>query len=445
MKTIREFLSYDSKFEREDSYRLKDWKKDKRIVVWLHTKVGIETVWRHNWPKVVSRKDKLTGDTTNEIWGGLFKCSETDETLKRQNLRFPNGERKYPPQSCPMCKMLEVIRTKVQSKEIGVADPVFKFPHQDLMKERVLYAGSIYNAFKNNCSKLTPEEIRSVRQAGIRLAEVWRDDMTPKCNHVIAVVDNEDPFGGVKLAQTSATLGDRLIAAISKEMHALKEAGENSDNGDPSIRPYPFEWTYKDQEKDGSATPPQDRYNVCALTHNKPSPEILEAITNSEVPSMIEFLAEGNQSQLMVEMQQYALVDLPWNQIFGTKVQTVVASIPKQEATAPIAAEPTPAFVAMTTCIACALPMREDELICKKCGAEYGELSGGGETVLIARPCTKCKTMCQMTDAEKTICSKCATIFDTETWEVLQEGTPQQAVTKGRVRTSPAGDKIPWG
>lgn len=380
--SIDDFLKHRS---REGSKFLRGWKEKGWIEVWLHTKQLPIALWQHRFPRMqVSEKD---GASTVTFFGQSLNCLEDENVLKQQNKYNPDGSRAVPPTKCPVCKLLVTLENMVLDGKLGWTDPVFRFEGATDPKHNiVLHAGGIYGSFGG---KLNEAEQAKLRAAGISQQEDgWKESAVAKLNYAFVVVDDAAPQEGVQVMIETGLLGDKVKDVINGRIAALvrmhgKDGAEKM--GNPLKTPYIFKLTHNKTR----GIPFNQKYG--ALYIEAPLRPEIEELIKGPKPDLTQVLAPLNPAVLRGVMEKYAVVDLPWDEIFG---KDVVASdgqqpaeaaqadadieFPPKEAPKPapaggrrVAAPPPAPTVATLPCEKCGHPMLETEDLCKKCGQRY--------------------------------------------------------------------------
>jgi hypothetical protein len=308
------FLDHETSTGGQRGKFLRGWKKRPPAVpvkngptgevnVWLHTRVMFASLWIHNLPRVVNRKNRQTGEETIEIWGNSWNCWEHEDVLKDNKRDWNTGERESPYKICPVCKMIEFLREAVRTGQLQPHDPVFRFHTPS--EERLIHAAGIYNGLDSK--GLTPEQVKGIADAGIKLSMAWREAGTAKCNYVFSVVDHDNPEDGVQTAIETSLLGDKTKACIRRLRNKLGEQG----NWNPLVTPYAICWQHIDRQ--GIAF--EKKYDADDRPALKLTPDI-EALITGEAPDLSRIKARGRVRQLRDQLEQYALVDLPWGDFF---------------------------------------------------------------------------------------------------------------------------------
>lgn len=367
--TIDEWLGHRGT-ERGGGGYLGKWKDDGHIDVWLHRRRLPVSLWQHQFPKPNVFEDKETGEPRKVFWGRAHNCHE-DETVLKKRFRRRRGDdaREVPPVSCPICLLAEALRDMVRSEKIRWTDRVFVFKGATNPDDNVtLHAGGIYGAF---AGKLDDDELDDLRDAGIKPSEAWKENCLVKENAVFCVVDNEHPEDGVQIAVQTGLLGEKVRGVINDEI------ASKGDEGNPVKHPYCIQWIYRSEKN----LPFDKKYHARRIDRHKLTPEIAELI-GGDPPDLSGTLEKMDKATLRAVMEQYAVVDLPWDRIF---VDDDGAAVPARRAANPVERReeprtgrrrrveepPPPPQKEMIPCDECKTPMPEDATKCKACGAVY--------------------------------------------------------------------------
>lgn len=472
---------------------LRKWTQEEpnKITIWLHTRATFIPRWSHNIPRVVTRTDRDTQEVKQEVWFGSFVCWEKEFVLKKQFYRDADGEREYPPEICPMCKLVEFVHLAIKRGDLLWTDPFLQFVGDDPSKTKILHAGGLANHFREpRKTPFTKEQKTELREAGIQIGEAWRENAYSRCQYVFSVVDNAHPENGCQATTEAEALGNAMKAKIKDQMEAL-----GRDAGNPLKNPVAFLWEY-DETKNFDK-----RYRVVAMPLIPLTDDIKELIVDNDPPDLTEYMTPGNVQALRAQLEAACLIDgVPWDDIFGAaekkaaEIEARKKAIENGEAveeeTPPAAPKPlerkalgaakqpepkpierksiggakapapattpaaapaaAPATSSKTSklspkvpaaapasepaaeeeeigCDNCDAPMKPTDVACAKCGTTY-DLDSGQVT---ARPCAKCRKLIDIegnTDP-KVICPKCGSIHVVETW-VIEVPPPPAASTK---------------
>jgi hypothetical protein len=356
---------------------LGNWKEDGHIGVWLHTKRLPISLWQHTFPDRVVVPDKHSGDPRVAFWGRPKNCHEDLTVLKKRYKRDrQTHERDVPPLKCPLCKLEEAVRRMIREERLSWTDKVFVFKGATEAKDNmVIHAGGLFGAFKG---ELDDDELEDLREHGIKRSEAWRENISVRENCVFVVVDNENP-SDLQIATQPGLLGDKVKGVINDEI------ASKGDEGNPMLHPYCIEWIYRKDEAEFGK-----KYHARRIDRHKLTSEIA-ALIRSEPPDLTRVLEPFDATTMRSVLETYAVVDLPWDEIFGksqsstrepARSKVVKNDEPKpatEESREPTrrrrgkpVEEPKPKpIVKMLPCEECKAPMPETASKCEKCGAEY--------------------------------------------------------------------------
>lgn len=290
---------------------LRGWRKRKPAVVnaVLHTKAPIVALWQHGMPRIFEQKDEKTGDITRRVFGGQFNCLEDESVLVKQYRRDRDtGERVLPPVICPVCRLLEALRSLYADGVIGFADDVFRWEGDVNDEEQTLTLGGMLNLYDSD--KITDDEKAAMKDAGIKLSEAWKENTFSKCNYLFTIVDADEPETGIQLAIETTALGD----ATKECIHAkITSAGE--EKGNPLVTPYAIQWQHHPNAKEFSK-----KYKAIAMERVAITPQIMELI-ESDPPDIDNIIRGGNVTKLRAELEARCVLKDPsvldWDDIFG--------------------------------------------------------------------------------------------------------------------------------
>lgn len=393
---LEAFLGHSSK-RTMGSSRLGNWKKrdSKAVNTVLHTRAPLTALWQHQIPRIeVVERD---GANKREVWGGTWNCLEDEEVLSKQYFRDDDDEREAPPTVCPLCILIEVVRSMVREGTLKLTDPILRWKGDE--DERTIHAGGIYNAFNNK--NLGSREKKAMKVAGIRASEAWRQNVYAKCNYLFVVVDVDHPDDGVQWTIETTLLGDKVKEQIRDRMTAM-----GVDEGNPLKNPVVIRWIHQPDEKEFGK-----KYKALVMPKIALSAEVRRLVHESEPPDVANITRFGNISSLRARLEEAAVIELPWDDIFGPaeRLASESGEIEDDEDDAPPAAESVPEVaddsepesvpepdsvpppdpsvpeaeasepaddVEMFDCDKCGGEMREDEFTCPHCGAEYDPETG---------------------------------------------------------------------
>ncbi len=368
------FLGHKTKEGGSTQY-LRGWRRrtPPAVDIWLHTKAPIVALWQHPWPRIHTREDKETGAKTREVWTGSFTSWETEEVVRRQYSRDKNtGNRKTPPEKCPMSLMLEEVRRLVVAGELGWTDELFRFEGDDPARAVVLHAGGMYGDYSG---ELTNEQKDQLRKAGIHRNNAWQENMMSKCNYLFRVVDNDAVDEGIQIAIETTLIGNKVKDVIRDAKTALGE-----QEGNPLVKPFAIRWEYVPHAKSF-----HDRYKAIRMERLRITSRIEELIVGAEPPQIDRVVKRGNIAALRTSMESYYVGPkglLDWDAIFaraeaevgpdeqstnGAVNGAAAASERPRNNTREVECE-------MVACDECAGAMKATEMVCPHCGMDYSNL-----------------------------------------------------------------------
>lgn len=280
---------------------LSGWKKEGSIVVWLHTTAWASACWNHPIPSVQEREDSETKEKRLEVWSDRWVCHEDEEVIKRQYYYDrETGKRELPPLLCPMCKVAEAVRDLYRAGTIRWTDPVFEWKGDAADQHQIVLAGGIDGSF--GAKEMSAEKLREMRVAGVRRDEAFKQDLRAKLKYMFVVVDDSGIDDGLQKTFEAKGLGEKLKKAIRDEIRrARSKTDPEGRQGNPTVNPYPFEWTF-DEDKSFD-----DKYDVLARTAEKPTEKLL-ALLRGPPPAMDRDLEPGNCFSLRVGLEEHCVL-----------------------------------------------------------------------------------------------------------------------------------------
>jgi hypothetical protein len=365
MGSLDEFLAHRG--NAKGGAYLKDWKKEGKLNVFLHTKILPVAVWQHTVPKIVLWEDKDTGDTTRRVWVGKFVCPEAEEVLQRQYKRDENSRaRLSPPRKCGLCKLTEHVHSLVQEGKVGYAEKLFRFEAENPEDTRVTHAAGIYGGFPKTADEASPEETKAIRAAGISLRNAWEESFMAKLSYIMCVVVAAKPEDGVQIATETSLLGDKVKDVIRDRIESL-----GAEAGDPIAHPYCIQWVYDAAEKE-----PGKKYRARPIEIVKPTEAILTLIRGPK-PDLSQNKKPFDPLAMRVMLETACLKPalFPWDELFGKKGDEEEdpdeeAEPVTQEQSRPARTRVAPAPQTIP-CDDCKAPMGVNDPKCLQCGAEY--------------------------------------------------------------------------
>lgn len=369
--SVDDFLGHSVSGRRGGKF-MKSWKKAGSCRIFLHTKRLPVAVWRHPTPQLTVFDDKKTGQTVKAFWGRDLGCWEDETFLKQQYFR--DSDDFEPPTKCAICRLVYCVHKLVRAGELDWTDVLFNFTGAtDAKDNRILHAGGLTNMFGSK--NLSREDLAELKQAGIRRDQAWGQNLHAKCQYVLTLVDADKPENGVVIDSEPQSVGQKIKKVISDTQASL-----GTEEGNPFLHPYCIELTFDENAS------MNEMYNARRIERVKLSPEIQQMIVDEDPPDLSGALRPFNQAALRAFLEEYAVRDLPFDEIFDVpdlipqgdneefpptepKAKSSAAKpATKQAAKEP---EPPPAGVQTIPCDKCGFAMLETEDTCRKCGAKY--------------------------------------------------------------------------
>lgn len=306
--TLDEFLGHTTNAPK--SAYLSRWRKrpppagktKPSVRVILHQHVGFEVLWRHQWKRMFEIDGKMDVNFANLV------CHEEERVIKAQHRRLDDDSRSLPPQKCGMCKMIEWVRQRINDEEMAITEPLFRYVSDvNPSHNATLRAGGITGLFGGD--KLTDDEQLEMRKHGIFKKEAFKEKALAQANYAFVVVEYDAPAEGVQIAVESALLGDKMKTAIFDRISSL-----GREEGDPLVNPVVFEWEY--DPADGIEF--QKKY-AAGVIQKLALTDQMKMLIDGEAPTeQLERLRRKfNPLQLRAELEEHALVKLPWDEFFG--------------------------------------------------------------------------------------------------------------------------------
>jgi hypothetical protein len=377
--TVHDFLKHRTQ-ERGGAF-LKNWKERGHFEHFLHMRHIPTVVWSHQWPTLVVREDKQTKEAVTHVWSKQYNCPETEQVLKKQYFRDRDTQRrKFPPEHCGMCRLLDWVYMQIVSGNLSLEVPIFRVAGSVEKERTTITAAGFCGQLKED--KLSEEGKKKLRDAGVSFREGYRENCMAKAGYVAVVVDAAAPSDGAQITTIAASLGDKLKDVITDKMIEAKKTKGDESYGDPFARPYQFEWIY-----DEKAPNPNDKYRVRAFLEAAPSKEILEVISDDGVSTDLVF-APMDQASLRMRLERACLLTgskaPPWDQLFPVAAKGDEADREDEEDTSfPPADEPagrvpevgTPPPAGGVDVWECELCKKDSPspTLCVHCGAKYDD------------------------------------------------------------------------
>lgn len=248
--------------------RLRNWKEDGEIVIWLHTNTRIYKRLFHMVPYAGIKKDENTGKERKSILYLPFVCHENVNDVIR------NGKR-HEPSRCPICRFIDYLKN---NGDIDDVETVWDSSIGDRKRDRI-------------CTKA--DFVGDVEGGGD-----WRLTFKPAIQYVMAVIDHDNLSEGIRVATEKFSLGEKIKKAVLKEIDR-----RGQELGDPDLNPYAFKWVF-----DSSARQAADYYDAYPFERAEITPEI-EDLLSQEALDLNPWISPGDTSILREAMEAHVTVD----------------------------------------------------------------------------------------------------------------------------------------
>lgn len=245
--------------------RLRDWKKDGSIVIFIQTSSGLTPRLFHLVP-YIGEDDK--GKAIIRYYP--FVCHEDPEQYLNR----------VPPQHCPICRAIDILADDGRIDE-----------------DELIWDASIGNRQKDRfANKLDFCQLDKTAD--------WKNSFKPAVQYVFVAVDTEKLSDGLVVAVEPQTVGQSISSCVTKEIDAAE-----GDEGDPEVNPYAFKLTY-----DPDALP-KDKYDAYAFRKVKYSDEIAELIESDPV-DLSNWINPGNSARLLEIFKEHFKADIDLDILF---------------------------------------------------------------------------------------------------------------------------------
>lgn len=340
--------------------RLKNWKKDGEITIWLPLNQPPLVVWRHQFPIAVTRdKDK---EATLAYWMRGHVCWESEATLKDERKRVrETGARIIPPTACPLCKMQEWLYQQVKVLEkIDWMTDIFRFDGATNPKDNlVLKAGGMLGFFGSKF--MSEEEKAEMAAAGVKGTEAWKQKVGAKPECLVCVVDNNEPDKGIQTTFEPISVGEAIKDVLRK---AVESRGPEASY---SKKPYAIKL-----KKDPNAKSFNETYDAVAIEKIGLSHEI-EAAIIGQVPDLSMHLRPFNGLKFRAFLEKHALIKMPFDEFFSAEAPNAEGNEDDSfdyGANEKELKNENPPGVELAPCDSCNRPLAVTATKCV-CGAEY--------------------------------------------------------------------------
>jgi hypothetical protein len=343
----------------------RSWKTQGYANVWLHPKTKPQVLWAHMFPRVIKKVDESKGINSKNIYSMRWNCAENSHDLMHG----------MSPKVCPICRYAEYIRDQVVRGQLNWLEPVIRVPGENTVFE--IAAGGVYGEF--NSRNLTDAQKTEMRRARISQQDAWRQNVQVKMNYMFYLVDNDAVYSGLQIATESSLIGE----CVQKAMNDWEDQF-GSEKGDITRYPQCMRW-----EVDKDASSVFQRYSAKIMPKIEYTPEIQELLA-SEPIDLGMFAKPADPMEFRMMLEQYSLIELPYDELFAPP-KGFNRQISRQTPSAPLATKQETSVKSLSTstevttnakvlkseefvvCDQCNSEMYSTDMVCKECGAQYGE------------------------------------------------------------------------
>jgi len=250
---------------RSNFNRLRNWRENGEVVVWIHTNTEIHKRLFHMIPFVGEKEDEQTGRKNKQIMYLPFVCHESVQDYMN----------KAPAKHCPLCRFIDHLR---MNGNIGDSETVWDSSIGDRKRDRV-------------CTKA---DFTGDTEGG----GDWRLSFKPSLQYVLAVIDHDNPGEGIRIATEKFSLGESIKKAVQQEIDR-----RGVELGDPDLNPYAFKWVFN-----SNARQPADYYTAYPFDRAELTEEIQELLDKPE-ENLESWISPGDTKRLREAMEAHVTVD----------------------------------------------------------------------------------------------------------------------------------------
>lgn len=280
--------------------RLRNWKEDGEIIIWIHTNTRIHKRAFHMVPYAGIKKDENTGKERKAILFLPFVCHED------VNLLLKEGKR-HIPVHCPICRFIDYLKN---NGDIDDVETVWDSSIGDRKRDRI-------------CTKA--DFVGDVEGGGD-----WRLTFKPSIQYVMGTIDHDNVGEGIRVATEKFSLGEKIKKAVQKEIDR-----RGPEKGDPDLNPYAFKWVF-----DSSARSASDYYDAYPFERAEITPEI-EELLSQEALDLNPWIAPGDTKILREAMEAHVTVDdVDFDELFDSVLLNEGIEQPDEPEEAPDNDEP---------------------------------------------------------------------------------------------------------
>lgn len=263
---------------RSGSNRLRNWKEEGEIIVWIHTNTQIHKRLFHMVPYVGIKKDDQ-GESGNGKKSILYHPFVCHENVKE----YLNEGRSFTPSKCPICRFIELLKN---DGNISDGETVWESSVRDRKRDRI-------------CTKA--DFVGDIEGGGD-----WRLAFKPSMQYIITVIDHEHPEDNIRVTAEKFSLGEKIKSSIFKEIDR-----KGIELGDPDKNPYAFKWIFNPK-----ARAKTDYYDAYPYEKATLTDEIKELLMHPEL-DLSPWIAPGDTKLLRQIMEAHiTLEDIDFDMLF---------------------------------------------------------------------------------------------------------------------------------
>ena len=265
----------------------------------------------HNFPKVVTLKGEGGEDGKTTVFSEEICCFERNEIIESQYNYNDDGSRKFPPVLCPVCRLNEWVRSRIEAGKLDWLKKAMRFESQS--RDLLLHTGGMIGMYTG--FDISDEDKKTIRDAGVKLSEAFKEDVQAKIKFLYCLVDLSEIDKGLQATIEGKSIGGDMSAIIDERV------GDLGETGDPSVNPFPWKWIYRPDSKDI-----RDRYSVATAAWDElpksfgdVKARAIELAMSDKIPPVFEQLRRyPNVKKLRLAIEGSLLLDgVPLDEIFG--------------------------------------------------------------------------------------------------------------------------------
>lgn len=269
-----------SEFQKEKIFsggnRLRNWKEDGEVTVWIHTGTKIYRRLFHLLKYVTQKQNETTGKIEKAIGYFPFVChEEVADYFNKKNSGYPSH--------CPVCRFIEWLEYNGEVEhDVTVWDASVGNRKLDVVCTKADFIGDTEGGGD------------------------YRLSFKPALQYIMGVIDNDNVDDGIVVSTEKLSIGEGIKKAIRQEMDR-----KGPELGDPAINPYAFKW-----KMNKKARLPADFYEVYVYEQADYTEEI-EKLLNSEGLDLSSWVTFGNTDKLYEIMREHITLEgVPLDEFF---------------------------------------------------------------------------------------------------------------------------------